>query len=259
MNFDPKEKAIFENRLFELAERSYMKGLYTFTPFLSLAEQSVCEENRAGISYASPSYFGGTEYAERRILRFGNADTFGYEEQFPISVICVTPHAGDFARELSHRDFLGSVLNLGLDRSVIGDILIDREKNRGYIFCLSHIADFICESLERVKNEKVRCELFDIASLPDGIEPKTEECRLSVSSPRLDGVVAAVYNLSRSDAQDTVRAGLVFVNGRLCEDLSHTLTEGDLVSIRGKGRFIYRGVNYVSRRGRDNITVERFI
>ncbi len=259
MSGNSKEKALLVKRLSELAERSYSKGIYTFTDFLSLSEQSAANEVMRELSYASPAFFGGTDFSERRILRFGDGDSMGYEEPYPISVIAVRPVAGDFARELNHRDFLGSILNLGVERSVLGDIAVDREKNTGYVFCLETMAEFLSENLIKVKNEKVACEIIDLSSLPEGIEPKTEEKTLSVASPRLDGVIAAAFNLSRSDAQEAVRTGVVFVNQTECQNTSLSLKEGDLVSMRGKGRFIYRGVNYVSRRGRDNITIELFI
>ncbi len=254
-----KEESLLLKRISELAERSYSKGIYTYTDFLSLSEQSAAKEIIREISYASPAFFGGTAFSERQILRFGSEDSLGYGESYPISVISVHPTAGNFAKELSHRDFLGSILNLGIERSVLGDIAIDRDSNTGYVFCLETMADFIKENLQKVRNEKVICEVTDLLSLPKGIEPKTEEKTLSVASPRIDGVISAAFNLSRSDAQDAVGSGLVFVNQKECSNTSLSLKEGDLVSMRGKGRFIYKGINYVSRRGRDNITIELFI
>ncbi len=254
-----KERALLGRHLCELAERSYSKGIYTFTGFLSLDEQSVLLGLTGELGYASPSLFGGTSFAERRCARFGSEEALGYDEPFPISVIEIKPSAGAFARELSHRDFLGSVLNLGIERSVVGDILINRDENTGYIFCIEQMASFIAENLIKVRNERVECTITDIYSLPKGIEPRTELRTLSVASPRLDGIVAAVWHLSRSDAQELIRSGLVFVNHRELQSTSENLSEGDLVSVRGKGRFIYRGINYVSRKGRDNISVEMFI
>lgn len=255
-----KEDILFKNRITELAERSYSKGIYTFTDFLTLSEQSMCFDMMREISYAAPSFFGGADFCERRILRFGSEDSLGYEQPYPIVVVAVSPAALEFAAKLTHRDFLGAVLNLGIDRSVIGDIAIDTDMNTAYIFCLYGMSEYICENLKRVKHDNVTCSLIDdLTSLPDGIEPKLLRKSLSVASERVDAVISAAYNISRGDSSDAVKAGLVYVNQKLSTSASDNLKEGDLVSVRGKGRFVYLGVNYVSRKGRDNICIDMFV
>ena len=255
-----KEEQLFRNRITELAERSYGKGIYTFTDFLSLSEQSIVIEMQREISYAYPSFFGGADFCERRILRFGDEDELGYDEQYPIYAVEVAPAAPAFASPLTHRDFLGAILNLGIDRSVIGDIAIDRDTNTAYVFCLESISDFLAENLVKVKREGVKCRIiYELSELPQGIEPRLERKNLSVASARVDAVLSAAWNISRTDSSDAVKAGLVFVNQRLCMSPSDNLKEGDLVSLRGRGRFIYIGVNYVSRKGRDNISVDMFV
>ena len=255
-----KEEQLFRNRIAELAERSYGKGIYTFTDFLSLSEQSTVIEMQRDLSYAHPSFFGGADFCERRILRFGCEDEMGYDEPYPICAVEVSPSAPAFATPLTHRDFLGAILNLGIERSVIGDIAIDRESNTAYVFCLESIADFIAESLVKVKRENVKCRIiYDLSELPGGIEPSLLRKTLSVASERVDAVISAAWNISRTDSSDAVKAGLVFVNQRLCTSPSDNLKGGDLVSLRGRGRFIYLGVNYVSRKGRDNVSVDMFV
>lgn len=255
-----KEEQLFRNRITELAGRSYGKGIYTFTDFLSLSEQSTVLEMQKDISYAHPSFFGGADFCERRVLRFGCEDEMGYDEPYPIAAVEVAPAAPAFASLLTHRDFLGAILNLGIERAVIGDIAIDRDTNTAYVFCLESISEFLSENLVKVKRENVRCRIiYDLCELPNGIEPRLERKTLSVASARVDAVLSAAWNISRTDSSDAVRAGLVFVNQRLCTSPSDNLKVGDLVSLRGKGRFIYLGVNYVSRKGRDNISVDMFV
>lgn len=255
-----KEEQLFRNRLCELASRSYGKGIYTFTDFLSLSEQSTVFEMQRELSYAHPSFFGGADFCERRILRFGCEDEMGYDEPYPIYAVEVSPAAPAFAAPLTHRDYLGAILNLGIERSVIGDIAIDRDTNTAYVFCLESISDFLAENLVKVRREGVKCRIiYDLTELPTGIEPRLERKTLSVASARIDAVLSAAWNISRTDSSDAVKSGLVFVNQRLCTSPSDNLKEGDLVSLRGKGRFIYLGVNYVSRKGRDNISLDMFV
>ena len=255
-----KEEQLFRNRIGELATRSYGKGIYTFTDFLSLSEQSPVIEMQRELSYAHPSFFGGADFCERRVRRFGCEDEMGYDEPYPIVAVEVAPAAPAFASPLTHRDFLGAILNLGIDRSVIGDIAIDRETNTAYVFCLESISGFLAENLVKVKREGVKCRIiYDLSELPGGIEPQLLRKTLSVASERVDAVISAAWNISRTDSSDAVKAGLVFINQRLCTSPSEPLKEGDLVSFRGKGRFRYIGINYVSRKGRDNVSVDMFV
>jgi RNA-binding protein YlmH len=255
-----KEEQLFRNRISELASRSYGKGIYTFTDFLSLSEQSTVLKMQREIGYAHPSFFGGADFCERRMLRFGCEDEMGYEEPYPICVIEVSPAAPAFASLLTHRDFLGAILNLGVERAVTGDIAIDRETNTAYVFCLESISEFLAENLVKVKRENVKCRIiYDLTELPSGIEPHLLRKTLSVASERVDAVISAAWNVSRTDSADSIRAGLVFINQRICTSPSESLKAGDLVSLRGKGRFIYLGVNYVSRKGRDNVSIDMFV
>ena len=108
-------------RLKELAERS--DGRFTFTDFLGLAEQSVLTEVLRDIRVRY-ELFGGADGAERVMARFGDEDELYYSEPFPIDIIRVSPRSQKFANQLTHRDFLGAILNLGIERRCVGDIVI---------------------------------------------------------------------------------------------------------------------------------------
>lgn len=253
-----KETVLYKNRLSELAERSYAKGIYTFTDFLTLAEQSVALDAQKELAFAGPSFFGGADFCERKMLRFGKEEELGYEQPFPITLLKISPSAPAFASELSHRDFLGSLMNLGIERAVLGDILL--RDNTAYLFCCEHIAQYIMENLVSVRREKVTCsQIEDIRDLPEGLEPKKEIRRLSVASLRLDSLVAGVWHVSRTDAVELIEKGTVYINQKLCLSPDKQVKENDLVTVRGKGRFTFLGVNYMSRKGRDNVSVELFV
>lgn len=142
-----------ENRFKELADRSYNKGQFTFTRFLSLAELSAFKYEESNLKYASPVIYGGYEEAERVLIRFGNKDELGYEEQFPIDILEITPLAEKFADDLTHRDFLGALMSLGIERELLGDIIVRGKK--AYLFCLESISDYIIENLMSVKHTSV--------------------------------------------------------------------------------------------------------
>ena len=250
------ERALLKNRFIELARKSYNSGIFTFTDFLGLAEQDVFREAEAAIRPLPYTLFGGTEGTERVMVRFGDAEEFGYELPFPNSVVKVEPLSQRFADRLGHRDFLGAILNLGIERSRLGDIVI--RDNVGYVFAREDIAVYIADSLSRIKHTDVRATVTE--ELPEeGELYKTEMRRIQLSGERVDAVIAKVFSLSRDDAQALFKRGLVFVSGRCVESVSHTPREGDVISVRGYGRMIYRGPSSTSRKGKLNVDVELFV
>ena len=119
-----KEEAIFQNRIMELAERSYKQSCYTFTEFLTLPQIDLCLSMVNRLNYAGMTFFGGATDCDRKVLRFGKTEDLGYEEPFPIVCLKIEPLAEKFAKELTHRDYLGALMNLGIQRENLGDIFV---------------------------------------------------------------------------------------------------------------------------------------
>ncbi len=249
------ERELLKKRFLELGKKSYNAGIFTFTSFLGLLEQSLLDEIKGELRGIEYTAFGGADGAERVIVRFGSTEEIGYELPFPISIIKAEPKSPKFADKLTHRDFLGALLNLGIERDVLGDIVII--DNVGYIFALEDIAEYIVDSLSRVKRTDMNLEIID--SLPEGELYRTEPRQIQVSGERLDAVVAKVFSLSRDDAQSLFKKRLVFVSGKCIESTSYTPKENDVVSVRGHGRFIYRGFTSNTRKGKMNITVDLYV
>jgi RNA-binding protein YlmH len=246
---------LLKRRFKELYDKAERGGYYTFTDFLGLAEQSALAEVTAKLNRGSIRAFGGAKGAERVMVRFGNAEEIGYEVDFPIVCVSVEPLSQKFADKLTHRDFLGALLNLGIERSTLGDIVI--RENVGYVFAEEKIAQFITGELSRVKRTDVKARKTD--TLPEGELYRTEYKRIQVQSERLDATVAKVFSLSREDAQTLVKRSLVFVNGKETVSSSYTPKEGDKISVRGHGRFIYKGFDSTSRKGKLNAIVELYV
>ena len=244
-----------KKRFAELAEKSERNSQYLFTDFLSLAEQDLLYQAMKEFPKESYSVFGGVNGAERVMARFGSAESFGYEQDFPIVCILIRPLLEKFAENLSHRDYLGALMNLGIERSLLGDIMI-REKT-AYLFCADRMSDYITEKLDKVRHTNVRCERTD--ELPKEITPGLLEEELVVSAERADTVVAKAYHLSRSQSLTLFREKKIFENGRLFENNSGIFQSESVISVRGFGRFRYDGILQETKKGRIRIRIAKYI
>ena len=240
-----------QKRFQELADRSNAKGYATYSDFLGLAEISDFFAVRFSVS---TNLWGGYENAERCVACFGDREYFADKSDYPIKCILIKPVNQKFADTLSHRDFLGSLMGLGIRREVLGDIIIS--ENKGYLFCLETIADYIVENLTQVKHTTVKCELTD--NIPTDVLPQPEKHEIIVSSERLDVIVSTIYKMSRSQVLPIFHTEKVFVNGVVKTSPSTTLNVGDKVSVRGFGRFIYKGVLRHTKKERLVISVDVF-
>ncbi len=245
-------------RFNELAGRSYNNNVFTFTGFLSLPEQETFYSVTGEVKHAGYRLFGGASECERKMLRFGNPESFGYEEDFPISIVIIKPLMAKFSDELTHRDFLGALMNLGIERSTLGDILVSQ--NEAAVFCQTGIADFINTELTRVKHTSVKTTVISCEEYEE-IRPEQQykDINETVSSKRADLIIAKLCKLSRSAVLELFRTGLVAVNGRLLENNSAQLSCGDIISIRGYGKFLYEKDEYVNKKGKINIRIKKYI
>lgn len=243
---DRQELQQLRKRLLELAQRSYDQGIYTFTPFLGVSEQQVFYEIQREIMYAGFGMEGGSPLCERKMIRFGLPEQLSYEAPYPILCLKIEPCSPKFAQQLTHRDFLGAVMNLGIERSTVGDIFV--QEKEAVLFCQETIAPYLTEQLCKVRHTQVRCLVTEV---PQNLQsPELEERSISVSSDRIDVLLSKLYNLSRSQSMELFRTGRIFVNGRLMENNSYILRESDHVTARGFGRFVYTGQQGETRKGK---------
>ena len=172
-----KELQQLKNRFRDLADKAFGQNMFTFTGFLGLNEQDTFWQVERELRFAGVFLNGGYDGADRVMIRFGNPEELGYEVPFPIVCIHIRPLVAKFADKLSHRDFLGALMNLGIERSTIGDIRVgDKE---AYLFCQESIAEYICENLGQIKHTHVKCEVTDkFAELVEE-EPETKTIQVS--------------------------------------------------------------------------------
>ncbi len=246
-----KEKELFGQRLKDLADQSFKNNKFTYTSFLSEGELSDYYLLEKELKFASPSVWGGRENADRVMVRFGDADAFGFEEGFPIVMLEISPLNVKFSDDFTHRDFLGALMNLGIERNTLGDILVNSKK--GFIFCKESVSEYIKENLTKVKHTSVLVK--ETNELDEEFKPVFDEKIVQVASERIDAVISKVYNLSRNSSNELFRTGKVFVNSRECTSNSYELKTGDVISVRGFGKMIFEGSVGLSKKGKSNVKV----
>lgn len=252
------EDSILKARLKDLAGKSYKQNVYTYTGFLTPAELSLLEDIRTDIAYVDYETFGGYELADRQMVGFGSKEALGYEGQWPITIIKVEPLIDKFADELSHRDFLGAVMNLGIERGVFGDILV-KDSKRAYIFASETIAEFIVDNLTKIKHTNVKTSIVETGSDQlDDLKPVLVDMDVIVASPRFDAIIGGATKVSRNEALNLFKAKKVTLNGRLCQRNSMTLKDGDIFSIRGYGKFKFCGAGQETRKGRVYVKLKKY-
>lgn len=160
---------------------------------------------------------------------------------------------------LTHRDYLGSILGLGIEREVIGDIVFDdSEDESAIVFCDAVIADFLLSELKKIANDTVKLKK---AELSQDFVPKREFAKVSdtVASARIDAIVAALCSLSREKASAAVNAGIVEVDYEVETRQDRLIDPPCIVSVRGYGKFRINSVSEQTRRGRFRLSADRYI
>ncbi|MBR7032654.1 MAG: hypothetical protein IKI03_03375 [Clostridia bacterium] len=281
MSFDDELVAV---RAAELASRPGVS--FETSRFLTPHEQAVFFRVAAGISADKLNrlfFYGGCRGAERRAAVFfpewadiaeapvclpdtplfssGREDffikaAFQYGEDEIHGITCVSVKGSGY-RALSHRDYLGSVLALGIERSFVGDIVTDGDY-AARVFVFSKIAPLISSELDRVGSDKVA---VTEEPLPPGFtaERRMEEFSAVTASMRLDAFVGSVFNLSRSDAKELVLHGLCEVNFETADRPDRSVGEGDVISARGYGKFIVGDISGTTRSEKTRVTVRKYI
>ena len=249
-----KEESMLQKRLVELSRLAYNRGIVIFSDFLNLNELNILHTTPKDMFLSQYKTYGGYDLSERQMAVF-LPDALYYDYEYPIQIIEVTPSSKRFAEDLTHRDYLGALMNLGIERSKVGDIIVEDQK--GLIFVKEELAEYIADNLTVVRHTNVN------TSIGKGVkvdyEPRFEELKGTVSSIRLDSVLALAYPLSRSKITAQIEAGKVFVNGKLITSNGYRLKDNDIISVRKMGRIAYDGILSETKKGRYLISVRKYI
>lgn len=241
----PRES--IEKRVSDICFISGKQCIPKFTAFLNEQEQFFAKNflDSKGELY---SFWGGADCCTRKMLC---VLPFEMEAEFPVFPITITFRK---AFTLSHRDFLGSFMSLQIGREQIGDILT----GEGYaiIFCTATAHDMIIDNISKIGRVGVEISEGINAPLP---ETMFEEVTAVVASLRSDCVVSALSGLSREKSADFIRAGNLTLNYESCGSVSKLLTQGDIVSLRGYGKFVLNDEGVQTKKGKLRITLKKYI
>lgn len=243
-NTNSAEDRLLLSKAYDAIELSERTGCPRFLGFLNEHETAYL---RANISQKRDVRFYGGYPEAVRLMMGVNAG----EHDFPITALEFS-YRREF--DLRHRDFLGSLMGLGLRRDAVGDILC--EKGRAVVFVCDDVADFILSQIEKIGRVGVRIGYADSGDLP--VPDDVEELCFTLSSLRLDAFVAAAANLSREKAARLIRSELVMIDHVVVTDVSAVLHEGAAVVIRKHGKYVLSENLGFSRKGKIRVAVKRY-
>ncbi len=232
------------------------KNKITYTDFLNEKEQRVIEKN---VKLENAFFYGVNENADRKILVF-------YPEKLTeelvrkslknvlsgIRIILKNDQIGNY----EHKNYLSALIKIGIDRGKIGDILVD--DYGADIIAFDMNKEFIIQSLsELTRFRKANIDIIPIDDIKQKID-RFEESTIIVSSMRIDNIVAELAGCSRTNADEYINSEKVFVNYETALKVSKTIFEGDIVTIRGKGKFRIDGLVRNTRNNRFVIKVNKY-
>lgn len=255
------EQTLCRKRLQDLANQAYRREFVTFSDFLNLNEQNIYHAAQRDFPVQT-RLFGGYDGAERQMVACipdalsSYTQTETAELQYPIACLAARPQYEKFAEKLSHRDVLGAVMHLGIDRGKIGDIVY--RDGAYYLFCEEGIHAFLMENLIRVRHTVMKVERVENVDL-SGIRPEFEEKQEMIASNRIDCIIAKAYHLSRSEAAEVIAGEQVFINGRCITNCNQSCESGGIVSVRGRGRFIFETDESLSKKGKLRVNFKMYL
>ena len=248
-----RDEKLLAKRFIDLSKQAQQKNIVIFSEFLNLNELNIFRQEIPEL-YSNFEVYGGYELSERQMIAF-LPDAFCYTWNYPIVCLKIMPINKRFAEKLSHRDVLGSLMNLGIERTKLGDILVDEMLI--YVFCNKKIAVYIMEQLTRIRHTTIQIEQVESDAIC--IEPKKEFVEGIITSNRLDSVIACICKISRSQANQWIHSGKVFINNKETLQSTYEFKAQELISVRSVGRFHFLGCVGETRKGRLKIQYEKYI
>ena len=236
------------------------RGKLEYTDFLDMYQISLVENFLKKIKFENYKLYGGYEEAERKILIIypEKYDEIMLEKNYSKILKAVRVTLPDEEKgKYSHRNYLGGIVKLGLKREKVGDILVsDTGADIIVMEDFSEILKKELPSLTRFENSKI--EIIELKDLRKK-EIKIEDIKIIVPSLRLDNIVSDLARTSRSKAKQIIEQERVFINGQNETKLSKQIKLNDIITIRGKGRFIIKEFEGTTRSGRQVIVIEKYV
>lgn len=241
-------------KLVDLAEAVQRTQKFRLSEFLDPFGQEIAETVAANYGSIRVDFDGGYQGAERQRAMFIHEDFQGTPNGFGIACVKASWNP-QFAR-LSHRDVLGALMGLGIERERLGDLLVTSDSVK--ILCDDKMANYFLQNLTQIGAVGVSCELSDLAE----IAPKEEHCkeiRATVASLRVDSIAASGFGSSRSRAAADIAADKLKLNWQAVKSASQTVKEGDVLSMRGRGRLEVAEIRGKTKKGRTVVVLKRYL
>ena len=239
-------------KLVDFATQAAKNRKYKLSGFLSPFEQEMAGTIANSLGDLKVDFDGGFIGAERQKAAFCHEDFQG-TPAFEIAVIKAEWN-GEFAR-LGHRDVLGAILNLGVDREVVGDIIATKDFAR--IVVDKKMADYFSANLTQIGNVTVKTVVDELENIAPK-EERTKEIKATVASLRADSIAAVGFGMSRSKAATDIYAEKVQLNWQTVKNASQTIKQGDILSMRGRGRLEVAEITGQTKKGRIGVLLKRF-
>ncbi|WP_251422676.1 RNA-binding protein [Veillonella agrestimuris] len=240
-------------RMLDLAEQVVKGKPFRVTDFTSPAGLVIADAIKAAYPELQVKTYGGYEGAER--IRIAFVDNH-FQGTVDMGITALKVSWDPRFRLLTHRDVLGSLLGLGMERTKFGDIIM--VQGDAQVLVDNTIADFIVQNFTKIAMVTVSAEIISL----DDIAPKEEkikEVRTTVASLRLDAVASSGFSVSRTKLVSAINAGLLQVNWQPAKGPSQEVKEGDVISMRGRGRMKVEAITGTSRKGRIGVYLKRFM
>ena len=249
-------------RILELSRLAHQREIVVFSDFLNLDQLHTLHNLPKNDLFTQYVTYGGYIGAERQMVAFYQ-DALYFNGKgiptdilpFPMRVISIEPVHIKYSEDLTHRDYLGAILNLGIERSKIGDILVSH--NSACVFLQTSLVDYIIKNLIQVRRTSVIVKQIPLGSFR--YHPEFTEIKGSVSSLRLDAILSLALSHSRNKLTGLIQGGKVFINGRLILSNSYKVKEEDIISVRGVGKFKFAGVTGKTKKDRDYVLIYKYL
>lgn len=251
-----EETRLILARALDKLETAERRGVPAHTPFLSPAQRAAVEGLINASGHPRHLFAGGYEGAERTICVF-LPDWLEEEDwpagEHPLAALQLTAPAG---AKLTHRDWLGSILGLGLTREKLGDLLVS--ENQCQAIVLSETAEIVRSQLDKVGRYPVKAAPLALEELTVP-ERTVKLIRDTFATLRLDAVAASAFSLPRSKAAALITSGRVSLNHVECTKPDRLVNEGDIITCRGSGKCVVKCINGQSKKGRIMAELERYV
>lgn len=259
-DYKKQEDKLVLSQILDKIEFSNSKQKIEYTDFLDMYQVALVENFMRKIQVTNYKLYGGYENAERKIAIIypEKYDEKMLEKNYSkiLKIVRIELQQEEQGK-YTHRNYLGGIIKLGLKREKVGDIIVSEDG--ADIITLEEFSEILkhqLPSLTRFENSKISID--EIQNLRKR-EIKVEEVKIIVPSMRLDNFVSDLVKTSRSKAVQIINQERVFINGQNETKTSKQIKINDIITIRGKGRFVIKAISGTTRSGRNVVIVEKYV